>query len=148
MDRKQIGKRLAVKEQNEQEVNSLVQAYVNKVKGKFAWRGRSGNFYDPTLMASKHVFYVMLMIWNHAAPENMRIWANHCYEFPDFYTPTYMLEAFQTMYAEAYTREDLGHGMKLVLEQIGISHLNYQKYLYNMEGENGNQISYNEKEIN
>ena len=118
------------------------------INGKFAWRDRSGEYYDPKLMNSKHVFYVMLMIWNHAAPKHHQIWANHAYCFPDMYTPSYMLNAFHVMFSEAVKRRDLGPKMKDVIEKIFSIHLNYQKYLADKEKVNGNQISNSGKEIN
>ena len=104
-----------------------------ELKNGWMWRERNGNFILPQNMSTKHVFYVMKMIWNHACPKYMRIWDDHRYRFSDWYTKDYMLRAFHIMWDEAEHREDMGKRMKWAMEQIRTSVYLYQRYLESME---------------
>jgi hypothetical protein len=84
----------------------------------FQWRDRKGNMHYPKDMSTKHVFYAWLMIWNHAAPEHMRIWNNHKYRFPAHYSREYVLESFRELYYELKQRSDLGIKSKKVVNII------------------------------
>ncbi len=88
------------------------------VNNNFLWKDQCGNFINPKNMTTKHCFYTWLMIWNHVAPKQFRIWNNHKYIFPKFYTKEYMLEAFKQMYYELKNRNDLGFKSKQVLQKI------------------------------
>lgn len=84
----------------------------------FKWRDRTGAFLELREMSTKHIFYTWLMIWNHAAPEALKIWNTHQYTFSDFYTPAYMLKAFTQLYRELNKRNDLGFKSGQVVTQI------------------------------
>jgi hypothetical protein len=87
--------------------------------GDFLWRTKdSHQFIAVWDMNTKHVFYTLLMIWNHSAPEDAQIWFRHRYVFDSFYTPEYMLQAFNALYHEIKTREDLGYKMSEVVYKM------------------------------
>jgi hypothetical protein len=81
-------------------------------------------------MKTKHLFYTWLMIWNHAAPIELRIWENHHYIFSPFYTKEYMLEAFKYIYFELKNRKDIGPKMLGVINRI---ESNYRKTIYKLK---------------
>lgn len=83
----------------------------------FRWATADGLYLKPSSMTTKHVFYTWLMIWNHAAPSEYRIWFNPK-RFSSFYTPDYMLTAFVAMYAELKRRMDIGPRMQHVIDFI------------------------------
>lgn len=83
----------------------------------FRWFTADGFYIRPSEMRTKHVFYTWLMIWNHAAPSEYRIWHNPK-RFSDFYTSDYMLAAFAAMYVELKRRVDIGPKMQNVIEFI------------------------------
>jgi len=86
---------------------------------EYKWRDRYANLHPPKTMNTKHLFYTWLMIWNHACPEKLRIWAKHKYQFDlKIYTKKYMLTSFQKLYYELKRRNDLGYKMKKVLLKI------------------------------
>lgn len=86
---------------------------------RFKWKtSNDNNFISPKDMHSKHLFYTWLMIWNHSAPKELRIWDTHKYVFNSFYTNEYMLSAFANLYFELKKRTDLGPKMLEVISKI------------------------------
>lgn len=85
----------------------------------FIWRTKDRHLLLPVNeMNTKHLFYTLLMIWNHSAPKDAQIWFNHKYVFGPFYTPQYMLAAFRAIYVELKRRTDIGPRMSEVLTKM------------------------------
>lgn len=104
-----------------------------EVKKPFFWRSAAcngGGERSVKEMETKHLFYTWLMIWNHSAPQELRIWDTKRYVFGPFYTNEYMLEAFREIYIELKTRKDIGPKMKEVVSRI---EANYSKTIYEIE---------------
>jgi hypothetical protein len=58
------------------------------------------------------------MLWNHITPKELRIWNNHRYNFPSFYTKLYIMESMLNLYNELKNRDNLGFKSKEVLNKI------------------------------
>lgn len=84
---------------------------VNKCKDyeitPFQWRDRSGKFYPPAEMETRHLFYTLKMIWNHSVPEHMKLKPYKRYTFNSFYTNEYMTKAVKALTAELKIRENI-----------------------------------------
>ncbi|ATN95005.1 hypothetical protein [Leptospira phage LE3] len=89
-----------------------------EIKKAFQWRSREGKFYYPKDMATRHLFYTWLMIWNHSAPKEQKVMGYKSYTFAKFYTPEYMFEAFKQTYFELKSRDDLALQFKEIVEKI------------------------------
>lgn len=72
----------------------------------FRWRDGSGNLHAPSTMATRHLFFTLRMIWNHAMPEAARLPGN-LYTFSSYYKPDYMKDAIRALTTELATREDM-----------------------------------------
>lgn len=102
----------------------------NQLCKEFIWQvsaNHGGESIPVSQMKTKHLFYTWLMIWNHSAPKELRIWDTHRYTFGSFYTPKYMLNAFRSLYIELKNRDDIGYKMLGVIESI---ENNYRKTCY------------------
>jgi hypothetical protein len=80
-------------------------------KMPFLWVNRKAEEYAVEDMATKHLLHSARMIWNHVAPNYLRIhpWEKH--EFKE-HSLKYLLSALVIMYHELGTREDLNdYGM-------------------------------------
>jgi len=77
------------------------------VKNNFRWRDKSGSFHNPSEMETRHLFYILRMIWNHSMPENLRIVPYIAYKFIDFYSVEYMSNAVKAIGEELLTRNDI-----------------------------------------
>jgi len=99
--------------------NHVLPEEAGKYNPDFVWRSREGNLLVKDMKA-KHIFYVWLMIWNHAAPKHMQVWFTHKYVFSyPKYTPEYMLVAFKAMYSALLARwDELGPKMKQAVGMI------------------------------
>lgn len=84
----------------------------------FMWKDRRNNFYLPSEMKTRHVFFTLRMIWNHSAPPHMRFMPYQRYDFSPFYTSDYMSTAVKVLSAELKTREDLTDEMKITLSKM------------------------------
>lgn len=85
----------------------------------FKWRDAEGDFWSPADMETRHVFYTVRMIWNHAVPEDMRVGRNvRLYRFGKFYTHAYMKAAVLNLGKEVLTRNDLLPSQRRELGQI------------------------------
>ena len=73
----------------------------------FKWRDRKGNFHAPRDMETHHLFFTLRMIWNHSAPEELKILPYKKYAFSSFYTPQYVREAVRYLCRELSLRTDL-----------------------------------------
>jgi hypothetical protein len=73
----------------------------------FAWIERGGNRLFPVEMRTSHLFFAIRMIWNHSAPDHMRIKPYQKYVFGPVYTNEYMLSAIANLLRELSKRDDL-----------------------------------------
>lgn len=74
----------------------------------WTWRSADGDEWAPASMETRHLFYTIRMIWNHAVPEHMRVGQNiRLYRFPAFYTRAYMELAVFHLGHELMRRRDL-----------------------------------------
>lgn len=92
--------------------------------GEYKWRDRDGNFHDPKAMETRHIFYVMLMIWNHSVPTELQVNFKHSYTFSDFYTRGYMAWTVLVMYHELKSRK-LTAEQKAIRDEITLRLDNY-----------------------
>jgi len=79
----------------------------DKLKHKYMWRDKEGNFHDPTKMETRHVFFTLRMIWNHHAPLEARIEPYKRYRFFSFYTTEYLSQSIKVLMTELKTRKDI-----------------------------------------
>ena len=77
------------------------------VKPPFEWRDQKGVFHKVTEMETRHLFFTLRMVWNHSAPDDLKIEPFKRYRFGDFYTPEYIVAAVRSISLELGTREDL-----------------------------------------
>jgi len=74
----------------------------------FKWRDRKGGMHSPADMGTAHVFFTLRMIWNHSAPEHLKLRPFRQYtSFGAHYSPDYMRRAIKALVAEASGRDDL-----------------------------------------
>jgi hypothetical protein len=74
----------------------------------FRWRDRAGRMHAPEKMETRHVFFTLRMIWNHSAPERLKLRPFRRYTgFDASYSPDYMRRAVRALVAEASGRGDL-----------------------------------------
>lgn len=83
------------------------QSISTDVSAPFRWKDQDGNLWHPRDMETRHLFYAVRMIWNHAMPEEAQTHDFNTYRFSDFYTVEYMKLAVRTMIAELETRDDM-----------------------------------------
>lgn len=102
---------------------SVTNPLERRVIPAFQWRDRQGNFHNPSDMETKHLFFTLRMIWNHCAPEEMKIYPFQKYAFSGFYSIDYMKEAVKILSLELSKREDMTPYFKRCIEKI-IGHLN------------------------
>lgn len=87
----------------------------NKIDKTFKWKDRFEDFHYPCEMNTNHIFYTVLMIWNHSQPEELKIKPYEKYSFPDFYSNEYMILAFKNLFVELLNRNDLTKWMKFIV---------------------------------
>lgn len=92
---------------------------------QFRWRDREGRFHRVEEMETRHLFYVLRMIWNHCAPSDGKLLPYKKYLFTPFYTAVYMRQAVIEIYRELSGRTNLTASWKRELEFIA----NYVKEL-------------------
>lgn len=86
---------------------------------QFKWRDRHGIMHLPQAMSSQHLFYTILMIWNHHAPEELKFKPYNAYDFPAFYTHEYMRNAVYYLGRELSFRTDLNSKFQKVFKELG-----------------------------
>lgn len=91
----------------------------NKCTEPFLWRQSGGEWISVKVMETRHIYWTLVMIWNHSAPEVARLPIGNRYtHFAPEYTPQYMLKAFHELMREFYYRNDRQHGQVETLEAI------------------------------
>ena len=91
---------------------------MNLPQPSFEWRDREGGYHPVSGMETKYIFNVLLMIWNHAVPEKMRIDFRNAYTFGPFYNVEYMVKAFCAMMQELDRRKDLTDRQEKAVKKI------------------------------
>lgn len=89
-----------------------------KLELPFQWRDQKGIFHSIDRMETRHIFFVLRMIWNHSAPNNMKIFPYKQYRFGDFYSKEYIKKAIKAMLPELASRSDLTSYYKNCLSHI------------------------------
>jgi len=84
----------------------------------FQWRARTGEMFSPCDMETRHLFFTVLMIWNHSCPPEQRIWKTQKYYFTEFYTPKYMLTALVNLLVELSIRGDIDKRFEQALDKM------------------------------
>lgn len=107
----------------------------------FQWRDSHGRFHSPIEMETRHLFFTLKMIWNHSAPEHMKLKPYKKYSFGPGYTAEYMLKAIKALSAELKTRDNIElylHQLKQI--QTRLKELNNGKITnrYKIENTEGN----------
>lgn len=87
-----------------------------EVAVNFKWRDRKGGFHDVAEMKTSHLFFTVRMVWNHSAPESLRITPFKQYDFGSFYTDEYIVEAVRVIASELSGRNDLTDYFKSCLK--------------------------------
>ena len=83
---------------------------------QFRWKDREGVFHDPNKMETRHLFYVVEMIWNHFMPADARTRPYRRYQFGSFYTGYYMKMALWHCIPILMSRSDRTEYMDKTLE--------------------------------
>ncbi len=73
----------------------------------FKWRSRDGEFHPIDKMETRHLWYVVRMVWNHSMPIEARSPFYHRYSFSPFYTAAYMRQALRAIMRELSKRTDM-----------------------------------------
>lgn len=73
----------------------------------YLWRDRKGQFHRPAKMETRHIFYVLAMIWHHSLPRTYTLFPHRKYTFSNYYTVPYMAQSVEVMFCELFTRNDL-----------------------------------------
>ena len=82
----------------------------------FKWRDRRGRHHPIQNMETRHLFYVVRMIWNHTVP--MKLQPYRKYIFNDFYTREYMINSIKHMLPELCERDDIKEDWALDLRAM------------------------------
>lgn len=103
----------------------------------FKWRDRQGRFHKIDAMRTKHLFYVLRMIWNHRMPVPVSNDKNfNRYSFNSFYTDDYFKKAIQHMLPELVKRpdirDDFREDINWMVNWLKRGQLNYQSWLLEM----------------
>lgn len=86
---------------------------------EFAWKDRNNEYRNVSKMATRHLFYVLRMIWNHKMPGAARLHPiGQQYVLGSFYTDTYLKSAIRFMTIELVTRKDLTDTWKADLQKM------------------------------
>lgn len=88
-------------------VRVLGEILTDDIVAGFRWKDRENNFYYIHEMITRHLFYTVRMVWNHSAPEHMKLTPYHKYKFSKFYSQRYMRTAVQCMIGELKKRKDI-----------------------------------------
>lgn len=95
---------------------SLATHHKAEISEPWVWRTASGESLLPEQMETRHVFNTLRMIWNHVAPEDLRL---HPYRrYRSIYSREYMLEAVQHLATELAGRRDLTHLQQRELDEM------------------------------
>lgn len=73
----------------------------------FRWRDQHGKLHSPILMGTRHLYFTVVMIWNHTMPYEARTHNYKEYRFGPFYSPSYLETAIRWMLPEVLRRHDL-----------------------------------------
>jgi len=102
----------------------------NRIIQAFRWRDRKGNFFLPSEMQTRHLFYTLRMIWNHTMPLDAQFKHFKKYEFSKFYTEDYLKSAVYYITNELAVRDDIKPAWEKELQTM----INYLlKYPLNIE---------------
>lgn len=83
------------------------------------WITRDREKLLPSEMKTSHLFYIIKMIWNHSAPENLKFKPYTRYVFDcKIYTDEYIKKIFPVLLHECVGRKDLPNEMILVLNKM------------------------------
>jgi len=73
----------------------------------FEWRDARGAFHKVREMETRHLFFTVCMIWNHAMPDDAKTHDYRRYTFGPFYTSEYMADAVRHTLRELLGRPDI-----------------------------------------
>lgn len=83
----------------------------------FKWFGKDRD-YDPSQMATSHLFNTISMIWNHSMPSEYQTHNYIRYSFGVRHTQSYMMRAVRVMLPILLEREDLSAFQKARLDYM------------------------------
>ena len=86
------------------------------IKLKFAWKDKDNNYHQIHDMETRHLFYILKMIWNHSMQDDFKLKPYKKYYFSDFYTEKYMIDAVRSILPELLMRNDLDDDWKYQLD--------------------------------
>lgn len=78
----------------------------------FKWKDQYGKFWDLADMRTDHLYYVIRMVWNHSAPDHLKLKPYKSYKFGNYYSVEYIKVAVEHMWKELSTRPNLTYKMK------------------------------------
>jgi hypothetical protein len=88
-------------------MDNLDQLLGKHVATDFIWKTRNDEFLHPAQMHTKHLYHTLRMIWNHCAPDHLKIHPYQKYRFGPYYTKEYMGKAIVAIYHELASRDNL-----------------------------------------
>lgn len=77
----------------------------NEMAKPWVWRSANGQCFRPAEMETQHLFNTLRMIWNHVAPDSLRLHPFRAYS--SIYPDEYLLEAVRHLAAELSGRHNL-----------------------------------------
>lgn len=80
------------------------------------WKTKDDIYIHPNDMETRHLFYVLRMIWNHFMPEELKIQPYNKYRFSSFYNNDYLKTAIIACGKALEFRDDLTARMKSELD--------------------------------
>lgn len=88
------------------------------------WKTSNGQSTKVTNMDTKHLFYIIRLLWNTYMPEPLALGTQKVSYFNvELYTHSYLKEVIQAMYKELGTRQDLDWDLEGQLEQMQLDKL-------------------------
>jgi len=78
----------------------------NYITCNFMWEDRFGNFHSPESMSTHHLFSIILMLWNHSAPDHLKFKPYQRYSLGSRFTNNYCKKALQELFKVFRLRED------------------------------------------
>lgn len=85
----------------------LIKTGTRSVSDPYRWRDRQGNFFLPSEMETRHLFFTLRMIWNNHFPSHMHVGEVTLYRFPRRYTRQYFEATVYYLGRELVTRRDM-----------------------------------------
>lgn len=97
---------------------------LERLATRWQWKDQAGALHYVNEMETRHLYYVLRMIWNHSMPHKIGKGFKR-YHFSSFYSREYMGRAILEIGRELLTRENLTGEMKGGLAEMA-KHIQFQ----------------------